>query len=325
MLVLLLLIGLTLIIAGANFLTESASAIARRFGISEFIVGLTVVAIGTSTPELVVSVISAAKGNGDIAIGNVIGSNMFNTLVIIGLTAALTPLTLSAGNIKKDIPFGLVASLILFVVAGDIFINNEGPSVISRSEGLLLLCVFGFFMAYVVYSAVLRKDKGADAVGAAPGGKVSAYDNVVVSVIIIIASLAALVGGGELFLHSSMEIARRIGISESVIAVTIVAGGTSLPELAASITAAVKGKPGLALGNVLGSNVVNIFLVLGLSAAISPLEMNGINIYDTLVLIGASLLLFFTTVAFGKKRIDRVEGVIFLLLYAVYIWWMLAR
>lgn len=326
MTILLLLTGLLLIIGGANFLTDSASAIARRFGISEFVVGLTIVAIGTSAPELVISVISAIKGNSDIAIGNVIGSNMFNTLVIIGLTAVITPFTLTANNVRRDIPLGVIASVILLIVAGDIFINNDTAGIISRSEGLLMLCLSGFFIAYSFYSHSTQKDKNPSAGTNKSGIKQpSLYDNTSASVTIIILSLAALVGGGELFLDNVIKLAREFGISESVIAVTIVAGGTSLPELAASITAAVKKMPGMALGNALGSNIMNIFLVLGASAAISPLAMGGINIYDILVLLGSSVLLLFTAVTFGKRRIDRIEGVIFLILYAAYIWWILAR
>lgn len=325
MTVLLLLTGLLLIIGGANFLTDSASSIARRLGISEFVVGLTIVAIGTSTPELVISLISAIKGNSDIAIGNVVGSNMFNTLIIIGITAILTPFTLTSDNVRKDIPLGIFASLVLLIATGDLFINNSHHGIISRSEGLLMLCLFGLFIGYSVYFMGGRNKKKEPVSQNDINSHRSGYNNMFLSGLIMLVSLIALVFGGELFLHSSIQIARNFGISESVIAVTIIAGGTSLPELAASVVAAVKKKPGLAFGNALGSNITNIFLVLGASAAASPLTLGEINIYDIFILLAVSVLLWFMTVSFKKSSLGRMEGIVFLILYVMYVWWMIVR
>lgn len=320
---------MALIILGANFLTDSSSDIARRFGISEFIVGLTIVAIGTSTPELVISMLSAIKGNSDVAIGNVIGSNMFNTLVIVGLTGIMSRLPLSAQNVKRDIPLGIVASIVLLLVGGDVFLDDGIPPVISRSEGLLLICLFIFFMYYSISSYSRNKKEAIEAVDVvvdAPQVEKPVHlRNLFLSISIILISLLALIAGGELFLDSAIDIARYFGMSEAVIAVTIIAGGTSIPELAASITAAIKKKPGLALGNVLGSNIMNIFLVLGASATVAPLTLGDINVYDILVLIASSVLLYVSAFTFKKKSIGKIDGIIFLLLYVVYIAWMLLR
>ncbi|MCC8036279.1 MAG: calcium/sodium antiporter [Rikenellaceae bacterium] len=353
--ILYLLVGLVLIIFAANFMTDGASGIAARFGVSEFIVGVTVVAVGTSSPELVVSLLSALRGETAIALGNVVGSNMFNTLVIVGITAIIMPLSLTADNIRKDIPFGVLATIVLLICASDNILADGATPEISRSDGLLMLCFFVIFLAYTIFSAAdvkgskkvpaalspqysqatAEKSGFADFINpkpiyvesapAAAVGKEKKEKKLWMLIIMTVGGLAGLVLGGDLFLDGAVAIARRFGIGDTVIAVTIVAGGTSLPELAASITAAVKHKPGIALGNILGSNILNIFLVLGASASVAPLQMGDIGPMDLLAVFAAALLMFIAAFTFKSKKIDRAEGVIFVLLYIAYIVWVVIR
>lgn len=363
-----LLIGLVLILFGARYLIDGASGLAKRLGISEFIIGLTIVGIGTSTPELVVSVISAFDGNGALAIGNVVGSNIVNVLLILGVTAAIRPMPLTANNLWKDIPFGMLASLVLVIMASGRFLDGTPSDRITRTDGLLLLCFFAVFMAYSVFAAknkpalagVARNGAatGQDtqqAVPAAAGpasggldtsqpdknragffrriwqifgfgkGAPAAGYSVGVLLLLVVIGLVALIFGGRLFVDGAVAIARGLGVSEAVIAVTLIALGTSLPELATSVVAAIKGNVQLALGNVIGSNIINIFLILGVSASITPLQFGGISGLDIGVMAGASVLLFFTYFSFRRRTIDRPEGVLFLLLYAAYLWVLISK
>ena len=311
----LLLVGLASILVGANFLTDGAAALAQRFRVPEFIVGLTVVAIGTSTPELVVSVLSAIGGQSDMAVGNVVGSNLFNVFVILGVCALIRPLALSQGNIRRDIPVGLGASLLLFVFASDKLLHLGAVDRIGRVEGIVMLLLYAAFLWYSVRAAGCEgAPKSADARPPKP---------LWLTLGLIVVGLAALVGGGELFLHHATVIARKLGVSESVIAITLVAGGTSLPELASSVVSLAKGKAGLALGNVLGSNVANIFLILGVSATIRPLTTGGITTLDLAMAVLSSALLFATAFTFRRRSVDRWEGACFLAIYVAYIWYLI--
>ena len=233
--ILLLIIGLGLILAGANFLTDGSAALAQRFRVPEFIIGLTVVAVGTSTPELVVSVLSAIAGKSDVAIGNVVGSNIFNVFVILGVCALIRPLPLTAGNIRRDIPFGVIVSLLLLALAADSYVFKGAADRIGRIDGIVMLLLYGALMWYTIRTTKRPEATAPDA-GAKPGmaGWLMAA--------MIVGGLAGLIFGGEMFLRSATEIARRLGISESVIAITLVAGGTSLPELASSLVSLFKGK-----------------------------------------------------------------------------------
>ena len=311
--VLLLILGLALILAGANFLTDGAAALAQRFRVPEFIVGLTVVAIGTSTPELVVSVLSALGGQSDVAVGNVVGSNLFNVFVILGICALIRPLPFSRSNIRQDIPFGIVASALFFLFASDRLLHLGSVDRIDRADGIVMLILYVGLLAYTV-----RMAGRADARPAARPLK--AWWLLLGSIVV---GLAALVGGGELFLHHATVIARKLGVSESVIAITLVAGGTSLPELASSVVSVLKGRAELALGNVLGSNVANILLILGASATIRPLTMGGITTFDVAMVLLGSLLLWLTAFSFRRRCIDRWEGAIFLAIYVAYIWYLI--
>lgn len=318
--ILILIAGLALILLGANYLVDGASAIAKRFGISDFIIGMTIVGIGTSTPEMVVSFLSAAQGNADIAVGNVVGSNLFNTLMILGVTALILPLPLTSNNIKKDIPFALLAALTLAFAGSDILFDGAASNIVSRTDGLMLLSLFAVFMAYTIYSS---QSAGAELPQAETTSQNGAAETqakpIWLSLIMVVGGLAGLVYGGDLFVASASAIAKMLGVSDAVIAVTIMAGGTSLPELASCAVAAFKKNTDLALGNVIGSNVSNIFLILGGSAIIHPLGMNNIGQMDLGFLILSSILLFITAFTFKKRSLDRVEGLLFILIYIGYV------
>lgn len=317
--VILLIVGLVLIMFGANYLTDGSAALARRLHISEFIVGLTIIAIGTSMPELVVSVISAIRGSGDMAIGNVTGSNLFNGLLILGITTLIRPVSLTSDNIKKDIPLGILASIVMLVVCCDTLLGSDLHNNIGRDEGIIMLLLFIIFICYTIFSN--------------PQPEFEEVSTVVeqrpmpiwLMLIMILGGLGGLLFGGSLFQSSAVEIARTLGVSESTIAITLLAGGTSLPELAASVVSALKGKAEMAMGNVLGSNISNIFLVLGASATITPLSLGGITMVDLLTVLGASILLWITAFSFQRNKIDRPEGVILVLAYVVYIVYMITH
>lgn len=315
--VILLLVGLALILFGANYLTDGSAALARRFHLSEFIVGLTIVAIGTSTPELVVSVISAIHGSGEMAIGNVTGSNLFNGLLILGISTLIRPVPLTSDNIKKDIPLGILAAIVLLVVCCDVLLGSDLRNNIGRDEGIILLLLFVVFISYTIFSA--KAPEGEEVV------EQHKQMPIWLMLIMIVGGLAALVFGGNLFQTSAVEVARALGVSESMIAITLLAGGTSLPELAASVVSALKGKAEMAMGNVLGSNISNIFLVLGASATITPLSLGGISMVDLLTVLGASILLWITAFSFKRNKIDRPEAVILIVAYIVYIWYMVTH
>ena len=317
--ILLLLVGLGLILAGANFLTDGSAAVAQRFRVPEFIIGLTIVAVGTSTPELVVSVLSAAAGNSDVAIGNVVGSNIFNVFVILGICALIRPLALTAGNIRRDIPFGMAASLVLLAVTSDKLVCTGAADKIGRLDGIVMLALYIGLMWFTIRTT---KRSGA-ATGTSDTKNAQKPAALWLSVVMIAGGLAGLVFGGEMFLKSATAIARSLGISESIIAITLVAGGTSLPELASSVVSLLKGKAEMALGNVIGSNIANILLILGVSATIHPLTMGGITLTDILMVVLSALLLFVTAFTFRKKQIDRWEGAIFLAIYVAYIWYLI--
>lgn len=314
MTIVLLLVGLVLILAGANFLTSGASSLAVRFRISEFIVGFTIVAIGTSMPELVVSVMSAVEGHTDIAVGNIVGSNIFNTFVILGISALVMPIPFTNSNVRKDIPFGVLASAVMFLMCADRWLDGTADMV-SRSDGLVLLCLFVLYMVYSVYSAPSDGEPDSK-IERMPVWKIVLY---------ILGGFAALIFGADMFLDSSIAIARSLNVSESVISITLVAAGTSVPELATSVVAAAKGRSELALGNVVGSNIANIFLIVGLSATIRPLSMGGITQWDVLLMLVASVMLLLTAFTFKKYRLDRWEGVCFIAVYVAYMFYLLYR
>lgn len=313
--ILLLIAGLALILAGANYLVDGSSTVAKRAGISDFIIGMTIVGIGTSTPEMVVSFLSAIQGNADIAVGNVIGSNIFNTLVILGVTALFYPIALTANNVKKDIPFALLAAFVLCTMGCSTILDGTATNIISRVNGILLLSLFGVFMAYTIYSSGGEGANNDTPDNNSKTGKTPIW----LATIMIIGGLAALIFGGELFVDSASSLAKRLGVSDAIIAITIMAAGTSLPELASCIVAAYKKNTDLALGNVIGSNVSNIFLILGGSATIHPLVMSGIKSTDLIALLLSAILTFLFAFTFKKKSIDRIEGAILIVIYIAFV------
>lgn len=305
--------GLAAILWGANALTDGAASIAKRFHLSNLVIGLTIVAFGTSMPEFVISLLSALQGSSDLSIGNVVGSNIFNTLAIVGCTAAVSPIFVGKGTLNKEIPFTLLASIILFVCANDRLLGSESATdSISRTDGLLLLCFFLIFLSYTFAIAHHPEAQTEET----PVKTLSLWK----SVLFILLGLAGLIAGGKFFVEGASGIARAWGVSESVIGLTLVAGGTSLPELATSITAALKKNPGIAIGNVIGSSLFNLFFVLGTSAAICPMKMQGITNFDLYTLIGSSALLWVFGFFYKKRTISRIEGFLLVAVYLFYLY-----
>lgn len=309
----LLIVGLALLTVGADLLTKGCVGMAARFRVPEFIVGLTVMAVGTSMPELTVSTISALNGSSDMAIGNVTGSNLFNTLIILGICALIRPMVFTKENVRRDIPLCIAASAVLLVMA--LYIGS--PAGIGRVEGLIL---FFMYVAFVLYSIRSAKKDAPDADAGTDDGKQSegtmSWGRIL---LFIVVGLAGLIYGGNLCLNSATAIARAWGVSEAIIAITIVAAGTSLPELASSVAAIANGKLSLALGNVIGSNVANILLILGVSGSIKPLTMGGITPLDMWMVLGSAVLLLLSALAIGQRRITRLEGAIYLAVYVGYV------
>lgn len=317
--------GLVLILVGANILTEGASAIARRIGVSELVVGLTVVAFGTSAPELAISVLAAVGGSAPLAIGNVVGSNIFNILVIIGVTALVRPVVMERSVMTMEIPLVLLSSLVLLVLGNSGWLNGYGGNEVSRVAGIFLLVFFLLFMRYTFASARHPDFSGKDAAPSGGSGDEKPPMAVWKSVLFVLGGLAALVWGGDRFVDGASGIAQGLGVSEAVIGLTIVAAGTSLPELATSVVAAVKGRPGLALGNVIGSNIFNVLMVLGLSATIRPLPFGGIGNFDLGTLLVASVLFWLFGWLFRKRTITRAEGAVLVAVYVGYVAVLISR
>lgn len=314
--ILILLAGLALILIGANNLVDGSSSIAKKFGISEFVIGLTIVGIGTSTPEMVVSFLSAIQGKADMAIGNIVGSNIFNTFMILGITALVAPIAITKNNLKKDIPLNIAVTLLLIFLGMNQTILGRGENVLSRIDGAVLLLLFAWYL----WSS-FKSDTGD---GQEEDGGIKVKSNLV-SILMIIGGLAALVIGGRLFVNSATSIAQMFGVSDKFIAITIMAAGTSMPELATCVVAAAKGRGQLALGNVLGSNLGNILLILGGSALIHPLSFAGMTTIDLGVAMVGAIFIFLTAFMFRKKTVDRVEGAILLLIEAGYMWYLIAN
>lgn len=311
-----LLVGVALIIFAANWLTDGAASIARRFGISDLVVGLTVVAFGTSTPELSISIVSALQGNAPMAIGNVVGSNIFNILVIIGVVALIRPIKVERSLMVNDIGLVVLSALALTAIGyGDVF-GDGTERIVSRVNGILLLLFFIIFLRYTFSQAKNGQHEDDPAAEKGAARKVLPLWR---SIIKVIAGLAGLVYGGDRFVAGASGVALSLGMSEAVVGLTIVAAGTSLPELAASVVAAVKGNSGIAIGNVIGSNIFNIFLVLGSTATICPLPFGGITHFDLMVMMLASLAFWLFCWKFGKRTITRAEGAILLAFYIAYI------
>lgn len=318
-----IIIGVVLVLWGADRLTEGASVLARRMNVPEIVIGLTIVAAGTSAPELFVSLVSALKGTPDLAVGNVVGSNILNTMLIVGCAAMVAPMSISRSTVRKDIPFAVAASLLLCVLCMDGFgtFTIRG-NLISRTDGLLLLASFAVFMGYTMRVAKKEApsvDKSDCVMTDAEVRRASMGALKCIAFIVI--GLGCLIFGSNLFVDSASSVAAALGVGESVIGLTIVAGGTSLPELATSVMAARKGQSALAIGNVLGSNVFNILAILGLTAVICPMQINGITIIDLSVMAVSIVVVWLFS--FTRYTVERWEGAVLVCGYAGYMWWLL--
>ena len=314
---LLLVVGLALLTICADWLTKGCVGMAARFRVPEFVVGLTVMAVGTSCPELTVSVMSALKGSSEMAIGNVTGSNLFNTFIILGICALIKPIAVSRENIRRDIPMCIAASLLLWVTTADVLFGTGVEGTIGRVEGIILLLLYVGVIWFSIRSA---KSDAPDAL-ASPEDK-EATENLMPWWKVfgfIVVGLAGLIYGGNICLESATAIARAWGVSEAIIAITIVAAGTSLPELASSISTIVSKKPSLALGNIIGSNIANILLILGASSTIKPLTMGNITPLDIYMVVGSAVVLLLSAVLVGKRKITRLEGLLYIAIYVAYV------
>ncbi|MDX9782178.1 MAG: calcium/sodium antiporter [Bacteroidales bacterium] len=313
---LLLILGFVVLIFGADYLVKGASSIAKKLKISDLIIGLTVVSFGTSAPELAVNIMASSGGSPGMAIGNVVGSNIFNLLVIVGLAAMLRPISLQRSLVKIEIPYAILAAFVLIAVAGDEFLG-EGTGMISRADGIVLLLFFAIFLYYIFLSARNGQISPDDA------PKEEKVYPVLLSVLFVTGGLAALIFGGDLIVDNATKLALGWGMSETVIGLTIVAAGTSLPELATSLMAAYRGNSEIAIGNVVGSNIFNIFLILGISASITPLPFAMANMTDVVISAAATMLVL--ALAFRGKgtMIDKREGALLFLLYIGYVTWLL--
>jgi len=308
---LLLILGLVLVSVGADKLVEGSSAIAKRLKVSDLVIGLTIVSFGTSSPELAVNVVSSFKGSSEISLGNIVGSNIFNILVVAGLSAIIRPITVHYSTLKKEIPLSFIAALSVLAL------GNKNPTILTRGDGVVLLSFFAIFLAYVFEMA--QKDKSMfEEMEMEKVKNIS----VLVSIVYIIGGLAGLVFGGRWIVNSATEIAKTLGVSDKLIGLTIVAAGTSIPELATSIVAAMKGNSEIALGNVIGSNIFNVFFILGISAVINPIAYNvQINTDLIILLITTVVLSLFSR----DLKIDKFEGIFFFLSYIGYTVYLIVR
>ena len=311
---LILIAGLVLILLGANYLVDGASSIAKKFGLSEFIIGVTIVGIGTSAPEMVVSILSAIQGKADMAIGNVVGSNIFNTVMILGITALIAPLAITKSNLRKDIPINIAVTILLIILGLNFTLFGLGKNQLCRWDGAVMLSIFIWYL-WSSFKSEKVEDENSD-IKVVP---------IWLASIMILGGLAGLVFGGRLFVNSATDIAKALNVSDKFIAITVMAAGTSMPELATCIVAALKGRGQLALGNILGSNISNILLILGISSLITPLSFEGISVVDMGFVLMSAIFILLSAFLFKKKKLDRVEAIILLLMEAGYMWYLISN
>ncbi|MBO4606685.1 MAG: calcium/sodium antiporter [Prevotella sp.] len=303
-----IIVGVALVLWGADRMTDGAVAIAQRMRIPQIVIGLTIVAMGTSMPEFFVSLTSALKGTTDIAVGNVVGSNIFNTLLIVGVAAMVTPMTIMKSTVERDMPWSVVAMLLLAVFS----INHS----VSRWEAVFLFVLFVGFVTYTVVSA--RKNK--TSVKTDEGSK--SYSPFMAACLVVL-GLACLIVGSNLFVDAATRVAQTLGVSEAVIGLTIVAGGTSLPELATSVVAARKGQSAIAIGNVIGSNIFNVLMIVGITGLVYPMNIQGITIVDLSVFVGSIFLLW--AFSYTKYKVERWEGTVLTAIFLVYMSYLIAN
>jgi len=314
--VLLLITGLVILIFGANFMVEGASALAKKFNISNLAIGLTIVAFGTSAPELVVNTFAALQGHQDIVFGNVLGSNNFNLFIILGITGLIVPLAVQSSTVWKEIPISFLAVVILYFLVNNNLLFGSETSVLGQMDGFILLAFFGLFLFYVYKQ--LKSDPTETEI------KLPHLSNLIIG-IYIIGGLGGLVYGGHLVVNNAIEMAQYFGISEKIIGLTVVAAGTSLPELATSLVAALKKNADIAVGNIIGSNIFNIFLILGVSSVLKPIGFDPLFNLDFYILGGGTIFLFFAMFIGNPKKIDRWQAAVKLFFYLGYMTYMVLR
>jgi len=306
----LLLVGFVILVKGADFLVDGSASIAKKYNISNLAIGLTVVAFGTSTPELLVNIMSSVKGYNDAAFGNVIGSNILNLLVILGISGVIYPLVVQRNTVSFEVPLSLVAAILLFILVNDVLIFGGSENILSRIDALILLLFFGLFMVYI--SRTMKNGLDSE-----EGESIKVYSTWL-SVLYFVLGLAMLVGGGSLVVDNAVTIARQYGLSEKIIGLTILAAGTSLPELATSAVAAYRKQADIAIGNVVGSCIFNIFLVLGITGLINPAPYNVMMNFDLYVLGASTVLLMIFMFTINQRKLDRWEAIMMLLGYIAY-------
>ena len=313
----LFIIGIVLLIKGADWLVSGSSSIARKYGVSELVIGLTVVGFGTSMPELIVNVIASINGgSGDIVIGNIIGSNNFNLFVTLGIVGLITPLAVQGRTVRQEIPISLIAIVLLLVLANDTLLWQGHNNVIGRTDGILLLVLFGAFMVYIFRSIKTDRDLNGETVAPISTGQV---------IFLVIIGFAGLIIGGKLMVDNAIKIAETLNVSQQIIGLTIVAAGTSLPELATSIMAALRGKKDLAVGNIIGSNIFNILFILGTSVLIRPVDYDLAFNLDGLILVFGTIFLLVAMFTGKKGKVDRWEAAVFLIAYIIYLIYLINK
>lgn len=309
-------VGFLFLIKGADWLVAGSSSLAGKLGISSLVIGLTVVSFGTSAPELTVNLLASMQGNTDIAIGNIVGSNIANILLILGISALIYPLAVQKGTVWKEIPFALLAVVVFGVMANDVFFDGNTTSALTRIDGIILICFFVVFLYYIFSIAKSSKSEADEAVAHMPMSK---------SLAMISGGLVGLVVGGKWIVDGAVSFATQLGVSEALIGLTIVAIGTSLPELATSAVAAYKKNVDIAVGNIVGSNIFNIFWILGISAFITPLPFSDTLSFDIWVVIGATMLLFLALFVGRKHVLERWQGAVFVVAYLAYTLFLIIR
>lgn len=309
-----LIIGLAIVVFGSNWLVDGASSLAKKWKVNDLVIGLTVVAFGTSSPELAVNIFASVSGNSEMAIGNVIGSNIFNILLILGVASIIFPLTVHSNTVFKEIPLSLLAAIIVFVCVNDVLINHDSISEIDHTDGLILIA---FFIIFMYYTFIIAKSTSPD--------EIESYNVLPVwkTLVLLLTGFCGLIIGAKFMVDGATGIAESLGMSQRVIGLTIVAAGTSVPELATSVVAALKKKSDIAVGNVVGSNIFNIFFILGISSVIKPIPVGpGVSL-DLIVCIVATVILFFLVSVEKHHRIVRSHGIIFILLYIAYVTYLI--
>ncbi len=319
----LLIISFVLLVKGADIFVSGSASVAKKFNISDLIIGLTIVALGTSAPEIAVSTAASLQGQNGMAISNIIGSNIFNLLVVLGVCSIIKPIKVQKNLLIKEFPYGLLAAIVMLIMANDVFLGSNGENILSSGDGLLLLIFFAIFLYSIISYSLDSKNRKQIEEEVAEGSDEIKEISLGTSIIFILLGLVAVVLGGELVVRSASAIAKSFGVSETLIGLTVVSVGTSLPELVTSIIAAKKGNSDIAVGNVVGSNIFNILLTLGISSSISPILVGDVSRYDIIILVALTVIVY--VMALSKRTISRLEGITMLCIFVSYNFYIFTR